>query len=781
MNVLKNSNRKVSIIVFFLFQFLTAHTFAFSESFDFDEMPLVEIEGCNQLDIMEILASDFGFPEGVMDGSLSATDVDISSKWGLPVGSIIVSVTGASTKNFGGLFEVNNGVPITFSFSGTVPVLSVVEHSPLVDAEHRDGIIALDNVAYVLTNTSLPEGVVSGNTDNNYFVENITKHAIDGSSRYVWESQDAVSQVQFYTTSERLINGIRLRLIPLDCLDTDGDNIPDATDLDDDNDGILDSVEDPNLDGDNNPLTDPLDSDDDGIPNHLDIDADDDGIPDNVEGQTTADYIAPSGLDDDNDGLDNAYEGSGDDGITPNNHDGTDEPDYIDLDSDNDTVPDNNEGNDFNFDGIPDQTYLGTDADGDGLDDGYEGSDINDGFDVNDEIDDPLNDLPDTDGTEDVNYRDIDDDGDGIDTPDEDVDGDGDPTNDDTDGDGTPDYLDNQTDIDTDGDGVNDLLDLDDDNDGILDSVEDPNLDGDDDPLTDPLDSDGDGIPNHLDIDADDDGIPDNVEAQTTDDYIAPSGLDDDNDGLDNAYEGAGDEGITPNNHDDTDNPDYIDLDSDNDTVPDNNEGNDFNFDGLPDQVFTGVDTDGDGLDDGYEGSDVNDGFDVNDEIDDPINDLPDTDGTEDVNYRDIDDDGDEIDTIDEDVDGDGDPTNDDTDGDGIPDYLDPIDDTPIETESIEVNQMLTPNGDGKNDFLFIRGLDQVKSSTLRIFNRWGIAVYEGENYNNQNNVFDGRSKGRSTLSVDEYLPSGIYYYIFDYVTLDDENVTDSEYLYISK
>lgn len=105
------------------------------------------------------------------------------------------------------------------------------------------------------------------------------------------------------------------------------------------------------------------------------------------------------------------------------------------------TVPDNNEGNDFNFDGIPDQTFTDTDTDGDGLDDGYKGRDVNDGFDVNDEINDPVNNLPDTDGSEDVNYRDLDDDGDGIDPPDEDIDGDVDPTNDDTDGDGTPDYL----------------------------------------------------------------------------------------------------------------------------------------------------------------------------------------------------------------------------------------------------------------------------------------------------------------------------------------------------
>ena len=142
------------------------------------------------------------------------------------------------------------------------------------------------------------------------------------------------------------------------------------------------------------------------------------------------------------------------------------------------------------------------------------------------------------------------------------------------------------------------------------------------------------------------------------------------------------------------------------------------------------------------------------------------------MNYRDIDDDGDGIHTPSEDINEDGDPTNDDTDRDGTPDYLD---------INIEVNQMLTPNGDGKNDFLFIRGVDQIKNSTLRIFNRWGIAVYEGEDYNNQNNVFDGRSKGRNTLSVDDYLPAGIYFYIFEYTTLDGESNTDSEYLYLSK
>ena len=78
---------------------------------------------------------------------------------------------------------------------------------------------------------------------------------------------------------------------------------PIGVDLDTDNDGIVDSFEDLNLDGDNDPATNPTDTDGDGIADYLDIDSDDDGIPDNVEAQTTADYVAPSGIDANNNGL----------------------------------------------------------------------------------------------------------------------------------------------------------------------------------------------------------------------------------------------------------------------------------------------------------------------------------------------------------------------------------------------------------------------------------------------------------------------------------------------
>ena len=68
---------------------------------------------------------------------------------------------------------------------------------------------------------------------------------------------------------------------------------PMGTDLDSDDDGIVDSFEDLNLDADNDPSTNPTDSDGDGFPDYLDIDSDNDGIPDNVEAQSTSGYVAP--------------------------------------------------------------------------------------------------------------------------------------------------------------------------------------------------------------------------------------------------------------------------------------------------------------------------------------------------------------------------------------------------------------------------------------------------------------------------------------------------------
>ncbi|MCM4164083.1 MULTISPECIES: gliding motility-associated C-terminal domain-containing protein [unclassified Arenibacter] len=832
-----------------------------------------------------------------------------------------------------------------------------------------------------------------------------------------------------------------------------------------------------------------IDSDGDGYPDRVDIDSDNDGIPDNIEAQTTDGYIPPTGMDNDNDGLDNAYDGPVNQGLVPVNTDGADLPDYLDLDTDNDQVLDNIEGNDFNFDGIPDQMFSGTDSDGDGLDDGYEGGEINDGFDVNDEIDDPAGDLPNTDGVDDVNYRDIDDDGDGVTTEQEkedltnpydpcdyipesvtlnqngvyltaDCDGDG-VTNENEKEDGTDpldpcDYNPEHITLDQSGD----YLEADCDGDGV--TNEDEKEDG-----TDPLDScdfvlahqtvtpsntwndtdcDGDGVTNE---DEKEDGTdpldpcdynPESVTLTPTVDWEV---LDCDNDGNPNGTDpdplvatARDDSGSTPaltevainilenddylpNNDPDNlgittlstiggsalgtisfneetgflsyapvasesntvvtiiyqvcnviPNPnvcasatvtiqvgpnldnmidavdDSYNLDTDasgaildsnvlaNDTLKGdpiaaedvllsstptdaltiNGDGSVSVAPGTADGTYTieyticevantnncdtatvtvqvGPEMDNvlDAMDDSYtvatgvSGEIPDNNVLANDTLngdpiaaedvllsstptdaltingDGSISVAPGTaDGTYTIEYTICEvantdncdtatvtvqvgpEMGNIIDAVDDTYISDTNNTslipdsnvldNDALNGNPVAAADVVLSSTPTEEltingdgsvsvapgtaigtytidymicevanpencdtatvtvvieegdgdEIIEVNQLVTPNSDGKNDFLFIRGVRNANNNSLKIFNRWGVSVYEGKGYNNQNNVFDGRSKAKSTVAGNNYLPAGVYYYIFQYEN-KQQNITDSGYIYVSK
>ena len=325
---------------------------------------------------------------------------------------------------------------------------------------------------------------------------------------------------------------------------------------------------------------------------------------------------------------------------------------------------------------------------------------------------------------------------------------------------------------------VSDQIVLDTDGDGILDSFEDLNTDGDNDPATNPTDTDNDGIPDYLDIDSDDDGIPDNIEAQTTDGYITPSGIDANNNGLDDAYEGEGVLGVIPVDTDLDGLPDYVDEDADGDGVPDNIEGNDFDQDGLPDVVWIDSDKDNDGLNDGYEGNETID-TDVNDNINDPLADLPDTDQDGVPDFRDTDDDDDGIETADEDLNLDGDFANDDSDEDGVPNYLDP--DLEQSEAEIEVFNVITPNGDGVHDVLRIANIENFPNNTVKIYNRWGVLVFQTKAYNSNGNVFDGTSEGRVTIDQQRKLPVGTYFYIIDYQDTVGNMKQLSGYLYINR
>ncbi|WMN11888.1 BspA family leucine-rich repeat surface protein [Marivirga salinae] len=69
---------------------------------------------------------------------------------------------------------------------------------------------------------------------------------------------------------------------------------------------------------------------------------------------------------------------------------------------------------------------------------------------------------------------------------------------------------------------------------------------------------------------------------------------------------------------------------------------------------------------------------------------------------------------------------------------------------------LVTPNGDGKHDFLFIENINLYPNNNVSIFNRLGNKVFEISNYDNTTQIFEGIS------SNGQELITGNYYYVID-------------------
>ncbi|QXP61455.1 carboxypeptidase regulatory-like domain-containing protein [Olleya sp. HaHaR_3_96] len=601
-------------------------------------------------------------------------------------------------------------------------------------------------------------------------------------------------------------------------------NVADITEVitattDCDNDGLTDAEEINGPDGDptTDDGTDPTESDTDG-----------DGVLDGTEvangtdPNNACDYnvaditeVITATTDCDNDGLTDAEEINGPDG-DPTTDDGTD-PTESDTDGDgvldgtevaNGTDPNN--ACDYNVADITEVITATTDCDNDGLTDAEE---INgpDGDPTTDDGTDPTE--PDTDGdgvldgTEilngtdpnnacDYNVADItevitattDCDNDGL-TDAEEINGpDGDPTTDD----GT-----DPTNPDSDGDGVSDgtevLVDNTDPNnvcDFVVGSITLPQ-----DALFLTLDCDGDGVTNGQEI-------IDGTDPINACDYTVGSqdetmvsltweALDCDGDGVINSTE-----------LDDNTNPldpcefilssttvpqsvEWLEGDCDSDNVPNGEEFplGDTDEDGTPNWLDADDDNDGvDTINEDYADTDVSDG-DVDPTGDnDPTND--DTDGDSIPDYLDTDDDNDGVLTSDEYPDpndngiGFGDDAVD-SDGDGLPDYLD-VNNASSSEDDLEIFNAVTPNGDGDNDVFVIRNIELYPENTVKIYNRWGVVVYETSGYGSNGNYFDGRSNGRVNVQEDELLPVGTYFYIIEY-TAGTDTKSRAGYLYIQR
>ncbi len=139
------------------------------------------------------------------------------------------------------------------------------------------------------------------------------------------------------------------------------------------------------------------------------------------------------------------------------------------------------------------------------------------------------------------------------------------------------------------------------------------------------------------------------------------------------------------------------------------------------------------------------------------------------------------------------DPEIPDTDGDGILDGQETLDGTDplngcdsrggtppnnlpcdIEIESDLVSPTIN------NGIFQINFVELFPNNTVKIYNRWGVLVFETKGYDNNENAFRGISNGRATIQKNEELPVGVYFYVIDYVN-QGEAKTKSGYLYVNR
>ncbi len=73
---------------------------------------------------------------------------------------------------------------------------------------------------------------------------------------------------------------------------------------------------------------------------------------------------------------------------------------------------------------------------------------------------------------------------------------------------------------------------------------------------------------------------------------------------------------------------------------------------------------------------------------------------------------------------------------------------------AIDIIEGFSPNGDGINDKLYFEGLDQFAPASITVFNRYGMPVFEAEDYLND---WDGLN-----MVNNQPIPDGTYYYVLE-------------------
>ena len=88
-------------------------------------------------------------------------------------------------------------------------------------------------------------------------------------------------------------------------------------------------------------------------------------------------------------------------------------------------------------------------------------------------------------------------------------------------------------------------------------------------------------------------------------------------------------------------------------------------------------------------------------------------------------------------------------------------------THKVVPDNAMSANGDDKNDYFHIVGIENYPDNQVTIYNRNGEKVFTISHYDNRQKVFKGIVEGEVSLSNTAYLPQDTYFYLIEYY---DEN-----------
>ena len=87
------------------------------------------------------------------------------------------------------------------------------------------------------------------------------------------------------------------------------------------------------------------------------------------------------------------------------------------------------------------------------------------------------------------------------------------------------------------------------------------------------------------------------------------------------------------------------------------------------------------------------------------------------------------------------------------------VEETTACDQDFAISQGFSPNGDGNNEFWYIRGIECFPNNEVAVYNRWGGLVYRTKRYDNEAHRWNGQTQG-GALASNRGLPFGTYYYI---------------------